>query len=134
MPDKLVTVATFSVPFEADLARNRLEAEDVRAYLGDEDTVGLWNLGSALGTIKLLVAESDVPRAQAILEAHQATDAELPEGARLDGEEGIQTGLTCRRCGKDMDPAAAVCRSCGTPVPERDALRGRCLRRRSTTS
>ena len=60
MPDKLVTVATFSAPMSAHIARNQLEAAGILAFLADEATVGTaWHLGTAVGGIKLQVVDSD---------------------------------------------------------------------------
>ena len=41
MSDRLATVATFGCPVEANLARNRLEVAGIKAFLADEETVGM---------------------------------------------------------------------------------------------
>jgi hypothetical protein len=125
MPDKLVTAATFATPLEADLARNRLQAENIPAVLSDDATVGwFWFLGNALGGIKLQVPEEQLPRALAIL-------GESPEGAAPSEAEGqpgpsqaIQAGWTCTRCGAQVNPAAEVCPDCGTPADDLGELAG----------
>ncbi|MCH9653423.1 MAG: DUF2007 domain-containing protein [Planctomycetes bacterium] len=72
MSDELVTVATLNTPVEASLVRNQLEAEGIRAFLSDAETVGMvWYMGNAVGGIKVQVAESDVDRAFEILDAHE---------------------------------------------------------------
>lgn len=72
MSKKLVTVATFGTPTEANLARNQLDAEGIRAFLADETTVGMaWHLGNAVGGIKLQVADDDAERALSILESNE---------------------------------------------------------------
>jgi hypothetical protein len=74
MPDRLVTIATYTDPVEAALARNYLEAEGIPACLIDETTVATdWVLGNALGGIKLQVGSLHVERAEFLLAAqHEA--------------------------------------------------------------
>jgi hypothetical protein len=58
MPEKLATVGTFSTPTEANIVRNHLEADGIRAFLADEAIVGMaWHLGTAVGGVKLQDAE-----------------------------------------------------------------------------
>lgn len=79
MPEKLATVGTFSTPTEANIVRNHLEADGIRAFLADEAIVGMaWHLGTAVGGVKLQVAEDDVERALAVIESHGA--ASIAEG------------------------------------------------------
>ncbi len=71
MNDRLVTVATFLSPVEANLAKNELEAAGVKAYLLDEETANTaWQLTSAIGGVKLQVAEHAARQAATVL-AHQ---------------------------------------------------------------
>jgi DNA-directed RNA polymerase subunit RPC12/RpoP len=50
----------------------RLEAEDIRAYLQDENTVTINPiLGNAIGGIKLMVHEGQVPRALDLLNSFE---------------------------------------------------------------
>jgi hypothetical protein len=52
MNDKLVTVRTFQVLTEAELARMLLEGEGLRAFLLDSGIVNFnWFLGNAVGYI-----------------------------------------------------------------------------------
>ena len=70
MSEPLVTVATFPNPVEAQIARNALADEGIAAYLADAETVGmLWHVGTALGGVKVQVAEADLERARRVLEA-----------------------------------------------------------------
>jgi putative signal transducing protein len=83
MSDRLATVATFRSPVEANLARNRLEAAGIEAFLADEETVGMvWHLTNALGGIKLQVGDRDVGEALAILAESEAL--ELPAAGQAD--------------------------------------------------
>ncbi len=63
MPDeRIVTLATFGNPIEAELARNLLEAEGIRALLSG-DTANNTLGGMVHTTIALQVAEGDADRA-----------------------------------------------------------------------
>lgn len=71
MSDELVTVASFSTPGEAQIARNMLEAEGITALLADEESVGMaWYLGNALGGVKVLVPKQQWMRAKVALAHH----------------------------------------------------------------
>jgi hypothetical protein len=75
MADKHVIVASFPTPHEAQLAKMQLESADIPAYVSDEMTVGMvWHMGTALGGVKLHVAEADAQRAEAILSGSDPTD------------------------------------------------------------
>ncbi len=72
MPEKIVIVARFSVPTEAALAKNKLEAEGIAAYLEGEFSSGiLAGMVDGYGGIKLHVAESNVERAREILDGFE---------------------------------------------------------------
>jgi hypothetical protein len=78
MDDKTVVVAHFGDPVEAELAKNQLEAEGIRAFLGTENTGGLFaGMGLTFGGISLHVAEADLARAAAILDT-RADEEDLP--------------------------------------------------------
>ena len=71
MSNELVNVASFADPIEANLAKNNLEAAGVRAFLANEESVGmLWHLGNAMGWIKVQVAHDNVDVARALLNKH----------------------------------------------------------------
>jgi hypothetical protein len=79
MSGKLATVGTFSTSTEASIVRNHLEADGIRTFLADEAIVTVaWHLGTAVGGVKLQVAEDDVERALAVIESHGA--ASIAEG------------------------------------------------------
>lgn len=105
MSESLKIVATYATPIEADMARNRLEAAGIRAFLGDDYTVGwLWHLGTALQGVKLLVAESDV--SQAVEALRGAEDSRATQ-------EPIEP-WACPACGAEVDGELEVCWACGT--------------------
>src|SRR3990172_4296043 len=68
MAEALVAVATFSRPADAELARGRLEAEGLRAFVADAHVVRMnWLLSQAVGGVKLMVPASEEAMAMAIL-------------------------------------------------------------------
>lgn len=63
------TVASFGKPEEAHLARSMLEGSGISAVVRDEFTVGLnWLYSSAVGGVKVDVADEDLQRAREVLE------------------------------------------------------------------
>jgi hypothetical protein len=68
MHQKLVTIATFSDQFQAELARQRLDEAGIPASLNGEATAGAFaGLGRSFSTIKLEVREEDLDRARDLL-------------------------------------------------------------------
>jgi hypothetical protein len=66
--ETLVTVATFSTPVEAEMARVRLERLGIPAFLGNAIAVGVMPyLGNDLGGISLQVLEKDAEQARELL-------------------------------------------------------------------
>jgi hypothetical protein len=66
-PD-LVTVATFPDVAEAELARERLGLEGVRAFVIDAQTAGVMPyLAGAMGGVRVQVEPKDLDRAREIL-------------------------------------------------------------------
>jgi hypothetical protein len=80
MANNFVTVATFPTSIEANLAKQLLEAEGIRAYLANESTVDLaWHLTVAVGWVKLQVHQSDAALAQLILQSSNLDDKSISE-------------------------------------------------------
>jgi hypothetical protein len=74
-PHELVTVAMFGSVGEAEVARMTLEADGVKCYLADAETVNMmWFASNAVGGVKLQVAAEDAPRAQRLLAQHRPRD------------------------------------------------------------
>ncbi|AFT69142.1 hypothetical protein B5T_00858 [Alloalcanivorax dieselolei B5] len=88
----MITVAAYTDPLQAHLARGRLQAEGIQAEVVHEHHVWAnWALSNALGGVKLQVAEADAERARTVL-------GELAEGAfELDEPEADRP--RCPRCG-----------------------------------
>lgn len=67
---ELVTVASFADTAEAELAKERLELEGVRAFVLGGQTAGIMPyLTSSTGGVRLQVAPTDIDRAREILES-----------------------------------------------------------------
>jgi hypothetical protein len=112
MPDRLITVATYNLSFEAEAARNLLEAEGIRAFVNGGQAGSLL----PIFRIHLQVQEEDAPRASALLAAVEAS-------RDPDWEERAETGAgvwTCSLCGEPVANEMEVCPSCQTP---REAIR-----------
>ena len=96
--DKLITVATFDFPAEAEARRLILEQEGIRTFLVDGDLVGMdWLYANAVGGAKIQVAASDAERATEILEQHCASKTKPPQELP---EEDVT--FACQDCGKSI--------------------------------
>ncbi|MCG2635315.1 MAG: DUF2007 domain-containing protein [Gammaproteobacteria bacterium] len=81
-----VTVARFSFPHEAHIARAQLEAAEIPAVIADEHTIGMdWLYSNALGGVRVQVPEAYAVAAMALLaeELSAAVVAEQGEDALL---------------------------------------------------
>ena len=118
MSEKLVTVARFATPFEARVAKNRLEAEGIPVFLGDEESVGnLWHLGLALGGVKLLVPDDHIQKAMDLLTAlpeEETAEADAHSDKGESDSEAIQEAWTCPQCGNRVTADQGFCTSCGS--------------------
>jgi hypothetical protein len=91
MNDKLVTVGTFWNSVDAELARGRLADAGIRAFLADQQTVGMvWYLGNAIGGIKLMVGDGDAEAALEVLSESDAPDAADAPGSMTDSAQPIE--------------------------------------------
>lgn len=93
----LVAVASFSYPYEAQIAKSNLESAGIPAYVADENTINMqWLYSNALGGVRVMVAERDFNQAQALL-AKDFTDA-LAAEVQIDE-------ILCPKCNsKDLEP------------------------------
>ncbi len=60
-----ITIATFMHPFQAHLAKTKLESEGIDVLIQDELTAQIYS--TAIGGVKLQVEESNVEKATQIL-------------------------------------------------------------------
>ena len=116
--DKLITIAAFDFPADAETRRVVLEQEGIRTFLADGNLVGTdWFYANAVGGAKIQVAESDVERARQVLAEyaapeHEASEESLPE----------DVSFACQECGKsitfpgDRCGHVETCPECGSYV------------------
>lgn len=84
------TIATFSFPYEAHIARAKLESEGIPAFVADEHTINMqWLYSTAMGGVRLQVSKKFVEEALTVL--NQDTSRDLIE------QEGFDT-TSCKNC------------------------------------
>ena len=87
----LVTIASFSFPHEAHIARAKLESEGIPAFVADEHTINMqWLYSNALGGVKVQVPDTFVKQANEVLA--------LNDSEALIAQEGYD-GFLCPQCG-----------------------------------
>lgn len=92
----LTTIARYSFPHEAQLARCSLEAAGIPAFIADEHTINMqWLYSDAMGGVRLQVPPEHAGQALALL-ATDFSDS-LPEH----GLPAEQAGHCCPHCGSD---------------------------------
>ena len=88
-----MTITTFSLPIEAQIAWAKLDSEGIPAFVADEHTINAhWLYSNALGGVRLQVPNSFAEQAHNILKQDYS---EL-----LIAEQGIDTNH-CSYCGHD---------------------------------
>jgi ribosomal protein L37AE/L43A len=110
--ERFVTIATYVFPWEAQLAKARLESEGIDAVVADENAAGIYG-ANAIGGIKLRAREEDADRAADLLR----TLRPLPEIYLVTEEDSRRA--RCPAC-RSEDVAAEgwfrrrwSCRACG---------------------
>ncbi len=67
----LLTVESFSDPLEAHIAKGRLEAEGIQAFVANEHHIWAnWMMSHALGGVRVQVASENIDVAKRIIEQH----------------------------------------------------------------
>ncbi len=84
---KLVTVARFEDYMKADLARQLLEDEGIKAFVLGQNVGNVYSGVPAVIDIELQTAESEAEEAREILEANQQESQELGEDQDFDEED-----------------------------------------------
>jgi len=89
-------VASFREPYQAHIAKGRLEAEGIPAVISDEYVVQMdWTHSEAVGGVKIKVPDEYLERAREILAADYGQDLLNTEEAHLQPD----SGEICPRCG-----------------------------------
>lgn len=87
----LTTIATYSFPYEAQIAWAKLDSEGIPAFIADEQTINMqWLYSNAMGGVRLQVPQVFVQQALELL-AEDATAAVEQE----QGSDAVQ----CSACG-----------------------------------
>ena len=90
---ELKSIASFSFPHEAHLAKSKLEASGIRAFIRDEHTITMnWFYSNALGGVRLQVLESQMEEAIEVLKEDFSKDIEAVFG---------KTSRQCPECGSE---------------------------------
>jgi hypothetical protein len=112
---RLVVVATFSTPWEAQIAQTRLSAEGLHSLIADEHLIRMVALSNAIGGIRLKVRERDAGAAAEVLrrlvplpEIYLVTQDALGEAGE---EPGIPTRLPEPAGAAAPDPRCPACGS-----------------------
>jgi hypothetical protein len=83
----LTTIARFSFPFEAQIAKSKLEAMGIPAFVADEHTINMdWLYSNAMGGVRLQVLQEQADEAIALLKEDnsQAVEAEFANNTQLE--------------------------------------------------
>jgi hypothetical protein len=89
---ELITIASYSTSYEANVVRSGLEAFGVEAILADEHTINAnWVWSNALGGVKIRVSESEVELARDLIKVE-------PRGAEEEQEAWGASTTICPMC------------------------------------
>ena len=106
MQSKWITIASFNMPYEAHLAKARLEAADIPVTIRDEHLISVNQLYSPpLGGVKVQVLAVNLKEAQEILES--VPDIELQDEEALSATPIEEPGprppesIECPHCGSE---------------------------------
>jgi hypothetical protein len=90
-----VTIAAFTNPLEAHIAKGRLEAEDIQAFIVNELQIwNQWYLSDALGGVRIQVFAEDEVRARAVIGSHMSGKYE----SEIETNAAPDKHLCCTRC------------------------------------
>lgn len=99
----LVTIARFSFPHEAHLAKAQLDAAGIPGFIADEHTINMqWLYSDAMGGVRLQVPAEFAEEAQALL-SEPVEILENPDTAEIPPQQ----------------EAPAICPACGAILGER---------------
>ena len=74
MSDEMVTIGTFQFPWQADLWREKLESEGIKAFVADATASLAVGPPVTLDGVRLQVAAEDAEQAAAIMEEPEGDD------------------------------------------------------------
>ena len=86
--EEWVTVAEYTSPHEAGIAKGQLESAGIASILVNETMIGMfWHLSNAVGGVRVKVSPSDEQEARALL-AESFEIAESPDAESMGPEAG----------------------------------------------
>ena len=89
----LITISRYSLPYEAHIAKSRLDAEGIPAFIADEHTINMqWLDSNAMGGVRLQVPEPYAEQALQVLNEDREQDLVELVGADVQA---------CPRCGSE---------------------------------
>ena len=112
MAEAFVTVARFTLPLEAQLARAFLEGEGIAARLSGDAAATTLQIAGLSGLIDLLVSAGDAARAAELLADH-LDKAELNKYWKDEAEADEDVWL-CSLCGEPVGVDLQTCPACAT--------------------
>ncbi len=92
---RIITFESYYDPMLAHIVRTRLEANGIKCFIADENTLGanpLYN--QAIGGVKLKIFEQDMEKCRKIL----ATEGDLHDKDHFEIDEETNTYMVCPFC------------------------------------
>lgn len=90
----MITIARFSLPLDAQIARSSLEAAGIPAFIVDEHTINMnWMYSDAMGGVRLQVPQAYAQEALALLRTDHSASLEAEQPSPPD---------CCRHCGSEQ--------------------------------
>jgi hypothetical protein len=104
----MITIAQFSVPLDAYLARCKLQAAGIPCFLGNEHLVNMyWLYSDAVGGVTLMVPDEFAAEARAVLKEESDHSDEQPPSPQFN-ESVVETA--------DDAQSEELCPSCQSPL------------------
>lgn len=77
----LTTIATYTFPYEAQIARAKLDSEGIPAFVADEQTINMqWLYSNAMGGVRLQVPDVFVGQAIELINEDSSEAVEKEQG------------------------------------------------------
>lgn len=117
----MIQLKRFDNPFEANLAKGKLESSGIYSFLKDEH-IAINYINQAVGGIKLMVEEQDLERAFHILEHERYTESELKD-AFYSQHYNIKKDTTLSEAPtKKKIESKITCPNCSAPNPKKNVF------------
>jgi len=105
MSDQLVTVAEYETAFEAELTKNNLQDNGIKAIVVGENLASVMTQIESIVSVEVKVMQADAEKARAVIEAHkkqcqEAADAQADCGCdcttEMNGDCDCDCDCDCR--------------------------------------